>query len=178
MKITKQQLKQIIKEELKSLKEGIPADPNLPSLQGVEANIPGDYLGQNIEIQLLNSIGVDPQKYMLDMSQVESQLAREKWEDFMGNGILHDFVLDRPQPGESEAPRRGYRHSAPGQIADPVGRNMARQGLGENKMKITKQQLKRLIKEEIDNILDEKLTDKEKERKDKLEDELEDLEHK
>jgi hypothetical protein len=48
-------------------------------------------------------------------------------------------------------------------------------------MKITKQQLKRLIKEEMQklaNPIEEKLTNKEKVRKDKLEDELEDLEHK
>ena len=67
-----------------------------------------------IEIKLLNSIKKDPQFYMLDMSQVEGQLARENWEDFMGNGILHDFVFDRPQPGESEAPSRKASKRIPG----------------------------------------------------------------
>ncbi len=47
-------------------------------------------------------------------------------------------------------------------------------------MKITKQQLKHIIKEEIEGLLkiDEKLTKKEKERKGELEGELEDLKHK
>ena len=156
MKITKQKLESLILEEIKSLQEGMPADPNLPSLQGVETSIPGDYLGQNIEIQLLNSIGVDPQKYMLDMSQVESQLARENWEDFMGNGILHDFVFDRPQPGESEAPSRQASKRIPNAdryFAAKFGMQENR-GLKENKMKLTKQQLKHIIKEEIGNLLE------------------------
>ena len=48
-------------------------------------------------------------------------------------------------------------------------------------MKITKSQLKRIIKEEIQSLIypiEEELTKKEKARKDKLEDDLEDLEHK
>ena len=159
MKINKQKLESLILEEIKSLQEGVPADPNLPSLQGVEASIAGDYLGQNIEIQLLNSIGVDPQKYMLDMSQVEGQLARENWEDFMGNGILHDFVFDRPQPGESEAPSRQASKRIQGMDLDDryfaakFGMQKNR-GLKENKMKLTKQQLKQIIKEEIGNLLE------------------------
>tara|TARA_R100000322_G_scaffold140583_1_gene96299 strand:+ start:451 stop:597 length:147 start_codon:yes stop_codon:yes gene_type:complete len=48
-------------------------------------------------------------------------------------------------------------------------------------MKITKQRLIEIIKEEMEklaNPIDEKLTQKEKERKSELEDELKDLEHK
>jgi hypothetical protein len=133
----------------------MPANPNLPSLKGSEASLPGDYLNQKIEIELLNSIGLDPRKYMLDMSQVEGQVAREKWEDFKGNNILRDFVFERPQPGESEAPRKTYRHTR-GLGTDPVTRNMRRRGLAENKMKLTKQQLKQIVKEEMQNVQEEK----------------------
>ena len=45
-------------------------------------------------------------------------------------------------------------------------------------MKLTKSQLKQLIKEELESILSEKLTDDEKEEKKNLEDKLKKLDHK
>lgn len=158
MKITKQKLESLILEEIKSLQEGMPADPNLPSLKGLEASLPGDRLGQKEEIELLNSIGVDPQKYMIDMSAVEGMIERgqiNSYEDLIGNeSELDEIILRRPQPGETEAPRRTHRHTS-GLGTDPVTRNMRRRGLAENKMKLTKQQLKQIIKEEIEGLLDE-----------------------
>ncbi len=58
-------------------------------------------------------------------------------------------VIDTP-PGPSQDPQPGIT----------IGRAPAEQGLTENKMKITKQQLKHIIKEEISNVLQEGMLDR------------------
>ena len=162
MKITKKQLKQIIKEELQNAlnEEGVPPmDMGLPNDVGTpeklldaleplinRGDIQGRYAGDIVSLidkQLKKSSESSP--YVVD------ELQRIK------DDLIHQYMPLLAKSRERRSARRDQYRSGADQAEWPPSRMTTLQslGIGESaKMKITKQQLKQIVKEELETLVE------------------------
>ena len=167
MKITKSQLKQIIQEELKDVQEQ-------QSMMPMSREEIADELATSSKMR--RAVGKSVRGHFQCDTRVPLHM-REECHEAVDRG--ETFWPDMP-PGErsqpryftpSERPRMSYERPTmpPGVQGDgtiaPYGRRLPREPFyefgasgtfKENKMKITKSQLKQIVQEELENVLSEK----------------------
>jgi len=175
MKITKQQLKQIIKEELgKNYRLGEYGNPtilyiNFRNLKDVGENMPGGVDPKKIEGIIRDAVGdvySNPQdewaRYAVHKIKVDDKsgggyrdpskskyqvlLDFENEEDWEDFGKRLNLIMQRVNDKVEKYAMKLRQYSL---------RDVTTGSLFENKKNITKQQLKRIIKEELSNVLKE-----------------------
>lgn len=146
MKITKRHLRRIIKEEKQKLKEygGRPYDPTVPGdWEHQEEKILGGYPGGPVEDE-----SADPVDDYIGWAEANGHMTPA------ASSVVASYIVEDPK-------REAYKvmiANSFGMMVSEISRDVKRQQaekaamMGESKMKITKRQLKRIVKEETSRL--------------------------